>query len=306
MRGINGLLLALSLALTAPAQILLNECETGIDAAEIFNHQLVPADIGGWRAEWGGFSTNSTWYSGSFTFPAGTVLPPGGVCVLRESTSTPVPPGTMTFQTANIYWVTAGPGVTAGGSLTLVNALNLGVDTVRWYGAYPPGGSYGAFFTGILSPTSASFGRGGNQDTDHASDWVSGASSLGTINAGQSPPALTGIAVNLATNGLGSLQWSVATANPPVPGGEIFNFVSLLDHEPDGSGPFFGIGLDALPQIARPADPSGIFHTFLDGGGNWSLAIPAGIPAGLHVEFVSVLIGANALERISPVAAVTF
>jgi hypothetical protein len=112
--------------------------------------------------------------------------------------------------------------------------------------------------------------------------------------------------VTVSTNGLGSLQWDVTTANPPVPNGEIYNFVSLQDFQPDGAGPFFGIGFDALSQVAEPLSPTGIFHTLLDGSGNWSIGIPSGVPMGVHAEFVSVLLGAAPIERISPVDSIDF
>ena len=97
------------------------------------------------------------------------------------------------------------------------------------------------------------------------------------------------------------------SSNPALPAGEIFNLVSLQDFAPDGSGPLFGIGFDALFQIATPKSPGGIFHTCLDGSGSWTLSLPTGtVPLGLHAEFVSFNLGVLGPDRLSKVAALDF
>jgi len=301
------LFLLLSLALPAPAQMLVNEIYTASqDAAEFGNFGAAPVTLAGWRVEYGGFNPSLIWTAGVFNFPTGTVVAPGELIVLRESTAGPVvAPGTQIFTTSiNINWATTGGGQTRGGACILVNSSNLGVDMVRWLSAVPPN-QFGASFTGTYNPNQTQFSRQDFTDNDDASDWADEPLNLGSLSGGQQ--ALQNVLqVSATTTGAGDLIWTVVTASPPIPNGEIYNFVSLQDFTPDGSGPFFGIGFDAVLEVATPASPGNIFHTFLDPSGQWGLNISGGLPAGLHVETVSVLLSAGGVDRISNVVALTF
>lgn len=297
-------LLCLLPALTAQ-QVLVNECYTAsTDAFEVANVGLSPQTMTGWRVEYGGINTVFVWTPGTFFFPSGTVIAPGEAVAVRESTVGPsVAAGAQVFLTSgNINWATT--PTTRGGACILVDANGVGSDMVRWANAVPPS-NFGANFTGTVNPSTTNFGRINITDTDSAADWGDMALNYGTLNPGQNVP-IAALTVTVSTTGVGDVSWSVVSQNPAVSGGEIYNFVSTQDFDPDGSGPFFGIGFDAIPQIALPAGPNEVFHTFLDASGQWSLNISSGLPPGLHVETTSILLGSGGVERISNTASITF
>jgi len=304
------LLLVTVLFLSVPAsgQVLINEIYTASqDALEILNTGNSTVSLSGWRVEYGGLNISLNWIAGTFTFPGSASIAPGEIIVIRESTSGPsVAPGTTVYITnSNINWATTGGGQTRGGAAVLVNSSNVGVDMIRWLGASPPN-AFGASFSGTYNPGLSSFSRIDFTDDDNASDWADESLNLGVLSQGQLSLQDV-LSLTLTTTGVGDLFWSVTTSSPAVPGGEIYNLVSLQDFTPDGSGPFFGIGFDAIPLLAQPATPVGPFHTFLDATGQWSFALPAGVvPAGFQVEAVSILLGTAGVDRVSNVVALTF
>ena len=300
---VGGLLLAL--VLSSPAQVLLNEVDTGnVDAGEIFNTGVAAVNLNGWRSEYGAIDTTLTWITSNFAI-GNVTLPAGGRLVIREGTGVTVAPGALVLtQTANIPWPTSGPGL-RGGDWVLVNAANQGVDMVIWNN--PPGANnfFGATFAGSLLPSGATFFRNSNLDTDTTADWSNGPTTFGLVNPGQTDPTVPIFTVTATTNGLGSLNWQVTSGNPTLPGAQIQNLISLQDIEPDGSGPLFGVGLDALVELTIPEAP---WRVNLNGAGIWSLALPSGVvPAGIHAEFVAfVLDPVQGVTRISPVTTLDF
>ena len=173
-------------------------------------------------------------------------------------------------------WPTAGPGSRGGDCVLVDGATNTGVDMVIWND--PPGANnfFGATFVGTLSALGSTLRRASNVDTDTGSDWAFGGLNLGAVNPGQVDPTQPILEVTVMTDGFGSIQWDVTSSNPPLPGGELFNLVSFQDFAPDGAGPFFGIGFDAIPQLASPKSSVGPFHTCLDASGNFSFSLPTG------------------------------
>jgi hypothetical protein len=139
-------------------------------------------------------------------------------------------------------------------------------------------------------------------DTDAPADWSSSAASTpGAIN----PGLVNVIDIEFSSPGPGGLIIDVNTYFPAVPGGEIFNLFSLVDTNPDGSGPLFGIAPDALLQATTPLGPGNPFHTNLDGSGAFHLNVPPfSLPIGLHIEAVSLLIQGT-VTRISTVEVTT-
>lgn len=84
------------------------------------------------------------------------------------------------------------------------------------------------------------------------------------------------------------------------PGNQWAALISLDPQVPTGSGPLFGVALDAFPQIFSPVF-TGV--TTPCGGGRFD--IPAGVPAGIHVDSVALdFIPATALLGFS--SAITF
>jgi hypothetical protein len=298
--------LVLLLAALSSGQVLINELDTDVpDTLELFNTGLAPVNIGGWRIENGATNPSLTWITETYVLPGGVTIAAGGFVVITEG-SVGVPPGTPVYTDPNnIPWPTAGPG-SRGGDCVLVNGSNQGVDMIIWNNPAGANNFFGATFNGMYLPASATFHRNSNTDTDTSADWTTGGLSLGQVNPGQVDPTLPLLTLTVSTNGQGSLQWDVVSGNPPSPGVEIFNLVSLEDWTPDGSGPLFGIGFDALHEFATPQTTPGVFHTSLDPGGAWSLSVAGGIPAGIHAEFVSITVGPGGPDRISSVASVTF
>ena len=93
----------------------------------------------------------------------------------------------------------------------------------------------------------------------------------------------------------------VNTAPNPVPGGEIYCLFSSETWVPAGSGPLFGVGLDAFDQLLVPVAFGLPFHALLDGQGDYSYSFFFPVPPGLHIEAVSILVENMALSRVSDV-----
>lgn len=304
-RLLTGLAICL-LAALSPAQILINECYTGqSDALEITNLGNTPVAMGGWRIEYGGVNTAAQWVPGAFTFPQFNLAPDQSI-VLVENTN--FPPTSTTARvfvaTQNISWATTGAGQTRGGAAILVDPAGVGVDMVTWLGATPPN-TFGASFTGTVNPTDSAIQRLTRVDTDTAADWGSLSNTVvtfGEINPGQVIPTDV-YDLQLIRNGPNSLEIRTISDFPPMPNAEIWNLPSFQNN--GGNGPLFGVGLDALTWFQYPLDPNGIIHTRLESDGTFSRQID-NIPTGLHIEVVSLALGATGLERVSNVAIIDF
>lgn len=191
MRAIASVFLTLTCGVTAHAQLMINEFNTGTpDYLELRNKSGVALDISGW--------TVKSWYStGSssavtaepfFTLPAGTVIPAGGHLVLQE-TGTPGSPGTLPnsmSQGFNYFWTDARTI-----EIAVVDGQGIGVDYVylNWFGNPPkPNLPANLKWTGSLSSgLGDQVRRLGDDDTDDASDWVKdpGSGTPGVLNPGQ-------------------------------------------------------------------------------------------------------------------------
>lgn len=296
----------LLLAVAAPAQVLINEFDSGTpDAIELHNRGFAPVDVGGWSV--------STWFRDGgtgamtaetpFTIPAGTMIPAGGFLVLQEN-GTPGSPGTLPnsiFVGINYLWTS-----TRSIEIALFDNTNTGVDYVfanRGGGGNPaPNLPAGQSWTGTLSSSASNdVWRNQNQDNDAASDWtVQTGNTFGALNPGQSiadPVTLT-----LSSTGMGQVTIDVVTT-PSLPNRQIYNLFSLMDFTPNGSGPFFGVGLDVIPQLSLPGPP---FSAMTNGAGTYTLALPVGtVPPGLFFEGVTLLVnGGNVI--FSPVDEIQF
>ncbi len=306
----NRLLVAaalLALPVAAQAGLLVNEVATGtVDWIEVVNLGPASVNLSGYRlyAAWGTTTlgtSNSTLF-GSVTLNSGQAL----VVTETSNLATPVTAaGTIkVYSGFAIGYSTTGTGGVSGVA-TLVNPSNAGVDTVSW-GPAANTFAFGSPFTGTpFNPTAQNFGRNSNTDTNAASNWVAlGTTSPCALNPGQSDPN-SQITLTISST-LGSFDLLVTTQTA-VPFGEIYNLVSLVDSVPDGSGPVFGVGIDSINSALSPADPFNPFHTYLDAAGMYALSAPQGsIPAGIHIEMVTLLVGAGGITRISPVRVLTF
>jgi hypothetical protein len=307
------LVLALSLlpaCLFGQAGLKINEVSTDtIDWIEIVNLDATPVNMAGYKIRWGG-NSGPSFVPGVYTIPAGVTLNQNQVLVITEdpSVATPtVPAGVFkAFCGATIVWQTT-PTIGTNGVVALNDPFDFGLDRMKWGNPLQDLSVYGSPWTGAIAP-----GPGGScmnrnvpTDSNTPSDWTwtsTPSATPGAINPGEANV----IDIEFATTpGMGDLLISVTTFGPPVPGGEIFNLVSLIDSIPDASGPLFGIGADAFLQATTPLDPGNPFHTFLDGAGQLIIYAPPGIlPLGLHLEAVSIYY-AFGIQRISTVETIT-
>lgn len=306
----NRLLVAaafVAIPVAAQSGLLVNEVATGtLDWIEIVNLSPNSINLSGYRlyAGWGTTTlstTNSTLF-GAVTLNSGQTL----VVTETSNASTPTTPvGALKLYSGYaIGFSTTGSGGVSGAA-TLVNPSNVGVDTVSW-GPATNTLAFGSPFTGTpFNPTAQNFGRNSNTDTNASADWVAIATaSPGARNPGQADPN-NQINLTIAST-LGSFDLMVTTQTA-VPFGEIYNLVSLVDSVPDGSGPVFGVGVDAINSALSAADPFNPFHTYLNASGIYSLSAPQGsIPPGIHIEMVTLLVGGGGISRISPVRVLTF
>lgn len=300
--------LALSLPLCAQSGLVVNEVATGaLDWIEIANLGTSTVNLNGYRlyAAWG----TTTLATSNNTLFGAVTLAPGQTLVVTETAnlSTPTTPAGVTkvYSGYAIGFGTTGTG-TVSGCASLVNPSGVSVDLVSWGSASNASFLFGGTFTGTpYQPTAGNVGRVGNTDTNASADWFAASTvTPGALNPGQFNPA-NQILLSIASTA-GSFSLNVTTITP-VPFGEIYNLVSLVDLIPDGSGPVFGVGIDAINTALAPADPFNPFHTFLDAAGTYSLAVPPGtIPPGIHVEIVSLLVGGGGIARTSTVQSLTF
>ena len=284
-------------------QVIVNECYLGsTDWMEILNVGPNSVNIGGYRLEVSGNSSTTNTVTNSFVFPSGTTIASGEAIVVTEAVGASypsVPSGTQIFDFGgNVYW--HGASVGWGGVCTLTDGSN-GIDTVNWLSpsntnAFPP-----ATFSGSISTLNGdAIYRLANNSPSSPIDWTSASTgSPGALNPGQTVgPA----PVELSISPLGATGISIdVTTTPPAPNAGIINLFSLETQSPVGSGPLFGVGLDAFPQLLVPASP---FAGALGAAGTWNFTATVGVPPGLHIEAVTILIQGGAISHISQIEVV--
>jgi hypothetical protein len=289
------------------AQLKVNEVSTALPSwIEIVNLGPAPVSVAGYKIRFGG-NSGLSFVQGVFTIPAGVTLNPNQALVITEDISIAqpvVPVGVFkAYCGSTIVWA-ATPTVGANGAVALNDPGDVGIDRMKWGNPLQDFSSYGSPFTGSISPAANVMYRSAPIDTDTTADWgsstVAGATP-GAINPGEANV----IDLEFTTIAGGGLTVEVFTYGPAVAGGEIFNLISLIDSNPDGSGPLFGVGADALLQATTPVGPGNPFHTNLDGTGHWIISVPSGsLPIGLHIEGVSLLYNGT-IARISTVEVTT-
>lgn len=271
----------------ARGQVVLNELDTATpDYVELRNLSASPVDVSGWTVQ--SYRGSSLQVETPYTLPAGTTISGGGTLVLEENgaagqAGTLGPCATRTGS--NYNW-----GASTTIIVVLLDAQGLGQDYV-WRNASqipgaPPNLPAGTSWTGNLFTTGRVIRRIGDIDTDDASDWVVSATPTPcALNPGQSTPVPPQIVdLTLATMGLGDASFALTTS-PPLPGLEYFGLYSMQDYTPNGSGPFFGIGFDALPFLFLPLVPASPFHSTLDSGGAAAVSYPPGtLTTGVFFE----------------------
>jgi hypothetical protein len=268
---------------------------------EIINLGSSPVNLNGYKIRWGG-NSGISFLQGVYTIPS-VVLNPSAVLVITEDFSTAqpaVPAGVFkAYCGGTIPWNVT-PGVGVNGCVALNDPLDLGLDRMKWGNPLQDFSIYGSPWSSAIVPTSSTMFRNSPVDTDAPADWTSTATPTpGAVNPGEANV----ISFSLTTTpGTGSITATVQTFAPPVPFGDVYNLVSFYDLTPDGSGPLFGIGADALLQ-ATYGPP---FHISLDANGNWTLSGgPGTLPLGTHLEGVSLLVQGGAITRIAKVTVVT-
>ncbi len=313
MQRVVSAFLMLAAVASAQANLRVNEFGTGApDYIEIVNLGPDIAYMQGYQVSWG--YNAPAFSSGTFTFPNGVVLYPGGLAIITDTVnaSTPSAPlGTYkAYVGANIPWLTAPSG---NGCVALKDPSGVGVDCVQW-GANTANFSTlygGATFTGVVNMTAGSGQRRDNSDTDLPADWVSVvAGNPGILTApaagvtGQT--IIVGVTHVMSTTGGGQFGLAITTSNAAMAGAEVYNLISLIDLIPNGSGPVFGLATDVISLALTPAAIGNPFHTFLDGAGLFTIDVPAGVlPLGLTLEGVAVVVSAGVVKRISTVSQVT-
>jgi hypothetical protein len=314
-------LLLSTVAASAQTGLRINEVNTGTtDYIEVANLGPDIVYMQGYQVSWGcNTGAGPTFVSGIYTFPVGVVLYPGRSAILTEvasATLPAVPLGTFrAYIGATIPWATMPLGTPAterNGIACLISPFGVGLDRVQWGTPTTSFDSiaFGAVFTGVVNITLAAAQRSSNADTDLPADWVSHV----TGTPGNLTPAgpgvtgetiIIGLTMSLTTSGGGQLTLTTTTQNPAMPGGEIYNLISLQNFVPNGTGPIFGVGTDVIQLAVTPASPTNPFHTFVDGAGVFSLNLPAGIlPPGLLLEGVALAIAGGTVSRISTVVQV--
>jgi hypothetical protein len=286
-------------------QLKISEVSTTIPSwVEVINLGSSPVNMNGYRIRFGG-NSGLSFIQGVYTFGA-TTLAPNQTFVITEDISNTFPtvpnPAFRAYCGSSIVWVTIfATGV--NGVVSLNDPSDISLDRMKWGNPLQDFSVYGGTWTGTISPVAGSaptMYRNSPTDTDGPADWTFTASPTpGAVNPGEANVLSMQI---LTTPGTGNITLNVTTLAPPVPFGDIFNLFSFIDSVPDGSGPLFGIGADALLQATQGFP----FRTNLDANGNFQLSSgPGSLPIGLHVEGVSLLLQGT-ITRISTVAVVTF
>lgn len=279
----------LLLVCACPAQVVINEFNTGSpDFVELRNLSAAAVDVSGW--------TVATWASQGqtpqpetpFTFAAGTMIAGGGTLVLEENGTAGATGnlGPCAIRTGSNYaW-----GQSSSIVIALTDDLGGGVDYVYRNATQipmpPPNLPSGTFWTGNLFSFGSELRRDGDVDNDAAADWASGGSPTPcALNPGQTAPTpVPAVLLALSTMGAGDATFSLTTT-PAIPNAEYFGLYSTVDHTPNGSGPFFGLGIDAIPFLYLPLAPNSPFHGTTDAAGGAFVSYPPGsVPIGLFYE----------------------
>ncbi|MEZ6196855.1 MAG: lamin tail domain-containing protein [Planctomycetota bacterium] len=283
-------------AISAPAQVVINEVNTGVSAdyVEIANLSASAVDLSGWRFLW--FEDIQNPGGTVFTFPgtAGSgqvVLAPDEVLVLTDDPTAAqplVPAGVMKLAFGfNVTWNSG-----EAGSALLADAAGNGIDywahgnpnlflcpfEAATYLGLPTPSPTTAMWSGVASPLLGGVNsldahvRHGRVDTDSAADWTmlpDGDGSPGTLNRFQSltdvdglPPTATFTAS--ATSGLSPL---------------VVNFTNT------------SLGDCTLVSRTWDFDATGMFGAQTSGDHNVShvFTTPAGTPPGASVTFDVIL-----------------
>jgi hypothetical protein len=305
-------LVLIAAATLAPAQIMINEFNTGTpDYQELVNCSASPVDLGGW--------TSSTWYAtaaGALTaetpivFPTGTILAPGSFLVLQES-GTLGQPGTLPNSYSvgfNYFWTS-----TRTHEFALTDPSGAGIDYVyiNWFGnPVAPNLPSGTYWTGSFDTTSGSgdeHRRILDIDTDDASDWTktAGSGTPAALNPGQNGPTCGGgpgammLTVSQSAPGVGDLTLGVASV--PASAAEGWTLISTDTTQTAALGPFFGIYPDALTWwgIFEPPRVGYPLHFLIFGGGVYPgspVVLPPGSTTSLtgqSWDFVVIVIDAT-------------
>lgn len=204
----------------APAQVVVNECFTGVpDWCEVINLGSSAVNIGGWTLS----MADDPQTTAVFTFPANTTLQPNEIAVVTESATGPsVPAGVQLFLVAsNINWAGPSSPNDPEGATALNDGAGAGVDLVL-FGApsnIPPQ-SPASPFSGSLT-VSDLYARNSMVDTDTAADWTgsAGSGTPGALNPGQSTtpmPPTAGFVASASSVPLGgTVQFTDTSANAP-------------------------------------------------------------------------------------------
>ena len=280
-------------------QVVINEFNAGTpDFVEIRNLSLTQTvNVGGYTVESYQSSGGTPAFEGSYTLPASIMLGPREEFVLEENGTAGAPTASFTCGVRTGYnynWTN-----TRNIILILRDSSNQPLDYVYRNAS---GGASGAPNLPAGLTWAGSFNASGNAcsrltdvDNNSANDWTaSSAASACSDNPGQTalPPPPPPVQLLLTTTGVGDIIASVQTT-PALSNGEFWNLVSFQNN--GGNGPLFGIGLDALPQIASPT--GSIFHDYLNSSGLWSFNGPPGsVMAGLYVEVVTVVVNPSTAQ----------
>lgn len=127
-------------------------------------------------------------------------------------------------------------------------------------------------------------------DTQADADWSAAAAGTpGLANAaGPAVMPTPGIDLEITIPAPGAFSLRVVTGNPPLPGQQLYNLISLTPTFCAGSGPIFGLAIDVLPELTLPVGMAP-FHVLLDAAGIYTFVLPAGtVPPGIAFEAVSV------------------
>lgn len=276
-------------------QVLINEvsCATP-DFIELVNVGGAAVNIGGW--------TLQSWYRTTvagvltaeavYTFPVGTMLGAQSF-IARHDSSTGTVGACSLYVGWNYNWAS-----TYEVEIVLRNAAGVGVDYVH---RSPIAGvntnlPTNLTWSGNLALTGDNIRRNNITNTSGAADWSVAANATGcALNPGQSfLPPTPPVSMLVSTNGLGSVNVSISTF-PARPFAEFYGLYSMMNHTPNGSGPLFGVGFDALTSVWEPLLPGSPFHSNLDASGVFNFALPGGMPAGLLIEATCVVINGSAL-----------
>lgn len=181
----------LSMSEAAKAQVVINECYTGVpDWCEIANFGGSTVNIGGWTL----IMNDDPTASSVFTFPANTMIASFETIVVSENATNPaLPAGTQRFTaTTNINWANSGAG-----SCALNDSSGVGQDYITWLNATNlPTGSPLAPWTGSITSALNSLYRNTTTDSNTTAGWAtdSSAGTPGALNTGQVAPPMPPVA----------------------------------------------------------------------------------------------------------------